>query len=130
MTVILLITVGDPQLHVAGRIATTVKATNVLVIQGNKKFKKRGGGFHNHVNVPRKLISSTDYAAAPSHTLQLPLPPVVLPHSWTTFQTETASTSASTHTDSYCLTVYVMTENLIWTVMRTDFHIMMLQTCL
>ena len=49
MTVILLITVGDPQLHVAGRIATTVKATNVLVIQGNKKFKKRGG-----VSQPRK----------------------------------------------------------------------------
>jgi len=37
MRVILLITVGDPQLHVAGWLAIKVKATNVLVIQRDKK---------------------------------------------------------------------------------------------
>ena len=58
MRVILLITVGDPQLPVAGWLATKVNATNVLLIQRDKKLKNCGGGFHNHVNVPRKLISS------------------------------------------------------------------------
>jgi hypothetical protein len=43
MRVILLITVGDPELHVASHLATKVKATNVLVIQRDKN-KKNGGG--------------------------------------------------------------------------------------
>jgi hypothetical protein len=85
-------------------LATTVWATEVLYTNGQKTEEKVA--FHDYVNVPRKLKSSADYAAVLSHTLQLPLPPGVLPYPWTAFRHKyTASSSAMLHCSIHTNTV-------------------------